>query len=130
MIRKTKFWVILFSAVFVIGIAAFFLLRSAGAGQGATARIWLNGEIVQEIDLGSVVVPYEFDITTDLGTNRVRVEHGSIAVVSADCPDQVCVKHGCLSSKATPIVCLPNKIVIQYSGSVSETVDAVAGGVS
>lgn len=112
MICKTKFWVILFSAVFVIGIAAFFLLRSAGAGQGATARIWLNGEIVQEIDLGSVVVPYEFDITTDLGTNRVRVEHGSIAVVSADCPDQVCVRQGAISGGYIPIACVPHELVI------------------
>ena len=53
-----------------------------------------------------------------------------MSLPKASCPDQVCVKHGFLSSKATPIVCLPNKIVILYSGSVSETVDAVAGGVS
>ena len=94
MIHKTKFWVILFSAVAVIGAAAFFLLRSMGAAEGVVARVWLHGEIIEEIELDTVAVPYEFDVTSELGTNRVRVEHGSIQVVSADCPDQVCVRQG------------------------------------
>ena len=112
MIYKTKFWVILFSAVFVLGAASFFLLRSSGGTGGAVARIWLHGEIVEEIELDTVAVPYEFDITTELGTNRVRVEHGSIAVVSADCPDQVCVRQGAISGGLVPIACVPHELVI------------------
>ena len=112
MIRKTKFWVILFACIFLLVAGGFFLLRSAGSAEGAVARIWLDGEITQEIDLTAVVIPYEFDITTELGTNRVRVEHGSIQVVSADCPDQVCVDMGPISGGYVPIACVPHELVI------------------
>ncbi len=112
MIHKTKFWVILFSVVFVLGAAAFLLLRSSGATDGAVARIWLHGEIIEEIELDTVAVPYEFDITTDLGTNCIRVEHGSIQVVSADCPDQICVHQGAITGGYVPIACVPHELVI------------------
>ena len=112
MIRKTKFWVILFACIFLLGAGGFFLLRSAGGTGSATARVWLDGEIIREIDLGSVVIPYEFDITTELGTNRVRVEHGGISVVSADCPDQTCVRMGRISGSFQTIACIPHRLVI------------------
>lgn len=102
----------MFSAVFVLGVAAFLLLRSSGATSGAVARVWLHGELIHEIELDTVVVPYEFDVTSELGTNRVRVEHGSIAVVSADCPDQVCVHQGAISGGYVPIACVPHELVI------------------
>ena len=112
MIHKTKFWVILFSAVAIIGAAAFFLLPSMGAAEGVVARVWLHGEIIEEIELDTVAVPYEFDVTSELGTNRVRVEHGSIQVVSADCPDQVCVRQGAITGGYVPIACVPHELVI------------------
>lgn len=112
MVHKTKFWVILFSCVFLLGLGAFLLVRSLGGAGTVTARIWLHGEIIEEIDLATVVTPREFDITTELGTNRVRVEHGSIAVVSADCPDQVCVRQGAISGGLVPIACVPHELVI------------------
>ena len=129
MIRKTKFWVILFACIFLLGAGGFFLLRSAGGTGSATARVWLDGEIIREIDLGSVVIPYEFDITTELGTNRVRVEHGSIQVVSADCPDQVCVRTGRITQAGETIVCLPAEMALEIlPGEESDgQVDAVAG---
>ena len=101
MVRKTKFWAIMFSVVFVIGLAAFLWLRSNGKAEGAVARIWLDGELYEEIELDAVVMPYEFDVTTELGTNRIRVEHGSIQVVSADCPGGY-----------VPIACVPHGLVI------------------
>ena len=112
MVRKTKFWAIMFSVVFVIGLAAFLWLRSNGKAEGAVARIWLDGELYEEIELDAVVMPYEFDVTTELGTNRIRVEHGSIQVVSADCPDQVCVRQGAISGGYVAKACVPHGLVI------------------
>lgn len=112
MVHKTKFWVILFALIFLLGLGAFLLLRGGGSGDGRIARVWLNNEIIEEIDLNAVAVPYEFDVTTELGTNRVRVEHGSIQVVSADCPDQTCVNMGAISGGYVPIACVPHRLVI------------------
>ena len=112
MIHKTKFWVILFSCVFVLGLGAFLILWSVGGMGAVTARIWLDEEIVEEINLSTVVTPYEFDITTELGTNRVRVEHDGISVISADCPDQTCVHMGKISGSFQTIACIPHRLVI------------------
>ena len=112
MIHKTKFWVILFSCVFVLGLGAFLILWSVGGTGAVTARIWLDEEIVEEINLSTVVTPYEFDITTELGTNRVRVEHDGISVISADCPDQTWVHMGKISGSFQTIACIPHRLVI------------------
>lgn len=102
----------MFSCVFALGLGLFLILWNNGSAGGAVARIWLDGEITEEIDLNAVVTPYEFDVTSDLGTNRIRVEHGSISVVSADCPDQTCVHMGSISGSFSTIACVPHKLVI------------------
>lgn len=112
MLYKTKFWVILFAVIFVLAAGAFYLLWNAGAAGKVTARLWQDGEIVREIELSTVVVPEEFDFTTELGTNRIRVEHGGIRVVSADCPDQTCVHMGLINGPYQTIACIPHDLVI------------------
>ena len=112
MAHKTKFWAILFAAVFALSAGAFIILWNSGASGRVTARLWLDGEIVEEIELGAVVLPREFDFTTELGTNRIRVERGSIRVVSADCPDQTCVRMGAIDGPMQTIACVPHRLVI------------------
>ena len=53
--RKTKFWIVLFSALFLLGGGAFLLLRGADTGS-RTARISLDGELYEEIDLMAVAL--------------------------------------------------------------------------
>ena len=91
MVRKTKFWAIMFSVVFVIGLAAFLWLRSSGKAEGAVARIWLDGELYEEIELDAVVMPYEFDVTTapsrwSAPTAPTRSASGRAPSPAAMCP--------------------------------------------
>ena len=86
----------MFSALVVLGGGAFLLLRGADTG-ARTARISLDGEVYEEIDLNAVAMPYDIRIETELGYNIVHVEHGAISVSEADCPDQVCVHQGRIS---------------------------------
>ena len=55
------------------------------------------------------------------------VENGEIYMESAACPDQICVEHGPLRPGGTPIVCLPNRLSIQWIER-DAAVDAVSGG--
>lgn len=57
--------------------------------------------------------------------NRIEIQDHQIHMLEADCPDHTCVNMGWLDS-ATPIVCLPNHLVIQFSGKTDE-VDGRAG---
>ena len=105
--------------------AAFVLLRPAGTG--AAARITLDGELVEEIDLSAVTEPYTFTVEGPGGfTNTIQVEHGRIRVLEAGCPDQVCVNQGYISDGTVPIVCLPNRLVIEIVGG-GDSLDAAAG---
>ena len=105
--------------------AAFVLLRPTGTG--AVARITLDGELVEEIDLSAVTEPYTFTLEGPGGfTNTIQVEHGRIRVLEAGCPDQVCVNQGYISDGTVPIVCLPNRLVIEIVGG-GDSLDAAAG---
>lgn len=83
-----------------------------------------DGKIVRTLDL-TEQKDMTFDVKYNGRVNTVEVKSGRIHVKSAECPDHTCVKSGWLSSAAMPIVCLPNKLVIEFAGSESE-VDAVA----
>lgn len=97
--------------------------------QNILAEIYLNGEQIKIISLSAVDTPYSFTVEGENGTNIISVEHGRICVSEADCPDQICVHQGWVSGCVTPIVCLPNKLVIQFEiiteGISEEAIDGV-----
>ena len=110
--KQTRFWILLFLLLALLALGGVFLARRLSA-PAVVARITVDGELYREIDLRAVTFPYEFEIETEYGCNTVRVEHGRIAVVSADCPDKICVQRGFAEDSLLPIVCLPHRLVIQ-----------------
>ena len=86
------------------------------------AEISSGGKIVRTVNLR---IDQQFTVTGETGgSNTVTVRDGRIAVTAADCPDHYCMERGFCSS-GTPIVCLPNRLVIQFRGE--QSVDAAAG---
>ena len=107
------------------GSAAFLLLRPKSGGY--VARISLDGQVVEEIDLSRVEAPYTLTIDGPGGfSNTITVEKGRICVSKAGCPDQICVHQGYISDGTTPIVCLPNKLIIEIIGG-GDGLDAATG---
>ena len=104
---------------------------STGTNSGKiTADIFQNGELLQSISLDSVEEPYTFTVTGDNDCrNEIEVRPGSIGIISADCPDKLCVHQGFIHSSLLPITCLPNHLVIQIrtenNHSENDTVDIV-----
>jgi len=125
MTKNTK----LILALLVLAVAASgaFLLLNRGEAEHPTARITLDGELVEEIDLDGVTEPYAFTVEGKNGrTNTILVEPGRIRVSAASCPDQICVNQGFIADGTTPIVCLPNKLMIEILGG-GDGLDAAAG---
>ena len=119
------------SAKLALGALTACVLLCCGAlllpeGDGTSARITRNGVLLYEIDLQKEAGQRYIDITTEDGTilNRISVEPGRIRVEHANCPDQVCVNQGWIQDSALPIVCLPNKLIIEITGG-EEGTDAV-----
>lgn len=81
-----------------------------------TADIYQDGQLLRHIDLSSVEEPYTFTVSSsDGGVNVIEVRPGSIGIISADCPDKLCVHQGFIHNSILPITCLPNRLVIQVN---------------
>lgn len=92
--------------------------------QSHFAEIYQNGVCIETINLDTVENPYTFDVRGDNSCiNTIEVRPGSIGIVSADCPDKLCVHQGFISNSLLPITCLPNHLVIQIHKADSITPD-------
>lgn len=99
----------------MVSIGAIFLMNRS-AGQASVAQIFMDGELVREIDLSQISAPdtIAFDWPGG-GHTTIEVAPNQIRVAQADCPDQICVHQGWISDGVTPIVCLPYRLVIQLT---------------
>ena len=116
---KTKYWIALLAliALVCLGIS----LVTMGGEDAARAQISSNGQVVRIVDLS---VDQEFTIETDTGRNVITVKDGKIAVTEASCPDHYCMARG-FCSKGAQIVCLPNRLVIEFLGEAE--IDMIVG---
>jgi len=87
----------------------------------AVARIYLNGELVQEMPLD---VDAEYTVSGAYH-NTVTVKNGQVSVTATDCPGGDCHRTGWIASAGRRIVCLPNHMELVIAGEAS--VDAVVG---
>lgn len=116
---KTKVWILFFAVlVAVCGALSLWLLRPT---QATAVEIWSEGKLVQTLSLG---VDQTVTVETETGKNIVTVSGGKVAVTEATCPDHYCMDRGWCSGGAQ-IVCLPNKLVLKFTGQAE--VDGVAG---
>lgn len=115
--QKTAFIIIVLLVLIFIGCTAWILAYKSD-NEHLIADIYQDGELLQSIDLNAVTDSYTFSVTGKSGgSNTVEVRHGSIAVISADCPDKLCVRQGFISTSLLPVTCLPNHLVIQIRKS-------------
>lgn len=115
---KTKYWILLFALLLVLSALAAAMLWG---GRGGTAEVISEGEEVCTLDLSR---DQTLTVESSNGVNVLVVEDGAVRVESATCPDQTCVHQGARSG-GVPIVCLPNRLVVRFSGDAA--VDASTG---
>lgn len=120
---KYKILVIIIAAVLAAGIIGSVLVLSAPAK--SAVRVLSDGKEIYSADLNTAE-DTTFDVEYNGHVNTVEIKDHQIRVLSADCPDQTCVHMSWLKSSATPVVCLPHRLVIEYT-KASDEVDAVTG---
>lgn len=113
-VRSTKFLVLLLALIVFVAVLAS-ILAELGAPRGSVAVISVDSQVRERIDLNQVTEPYSFVVESEWGRNTVEVEPGRIRVSEADCPDQICVEQGWVEPAGSPIVCLPHRMVIQFT---------------
>lgn len=118
--------IIMLLLCFVLLISMTAILRPVTGDARFTADIYQDGNLLTSIALDDGAVPYSFTVTGTNGCfNEIEVRSGSIGIVSADCPDKLCIHQGFVSNSKLPIVCLPNRLVIQLREDDSASFDAI-----
>ena len=101
-----KFWAAVFSVLALLCVGVIVLFRFLPLGH--TAVLYKDGKEIRRIRLDTVTQSY----TIPLDGNTVLVEPGKISMLSADCPDKLCIHQGTLTTQGR-IVCLPNRVLIE-----------------
>lgn len=96
---------------FTVGIIGSLYLIFRPHGQ--IVNIIQDGEILYTIDLEQAEDQIIY-IEYQRSKNVIRIQEHQICAIDAECLDQTCVKMGELKSSAAPIVCLPNRLIIEF----------------
>lgn len=122
-----RIWIVVFSVLATLCLGVWLFISNVSS-QSLVVGIYKDGSIVEKIDLNSATGEREITLSGEYGDNVILVSNGHIEMKSADCPDKLCIEHGELKSSSSPIVCLPNKVVIKFEGS-TDGADAKTGAV-
>ena len=57
--------------------------------------------------------------------NVIKINNGTVEIIEADCPDQICVKSGLISIPSQQIVCLPNKVIVKVISKDENKLDDI-----
>jgi hypothetical protein len=92
---------------------------------GSVATVRVDGKIVATFELASPA-PRTLRVAGVLGPVDIATDgKGSIRVVDATCPDQICVKTSPARSPGDQIICVPNRMVITVERGKAR-IDALA----
>lgn len=114
---KTRVWICLLVGLLLVGLALLLWPQEPAR----TAEIWSDGVLVQRVSLAQ---DQSFSVESPYGTNTITVQGGRIAVTQSDCPGGDCMQTG-WQDGGRPIVCLPHRLVIQFTGVAGP--DAISG---
>lgn len=94
---------------------------------GRIADIYQDGELIMSLPLDPDAEPRTFTVTAgEEDFNEIRIIDGHIGVISASCPDKLCIRQSLQNNSLLPIICLPNKLVIQIREEDNITTDIIA----
>ena len=123
--KSNKFWIIIFGSIIVLSLIIMYFFMQIS---GDTAKIYLDSQLIESIDLSAVREPYTIETKLGEGTNTIEIEQGRIRMATANCRDSSCLRQGWNSGSRTPIVCLPNRLIITVESSTdSNDIDAIVG---
>ena len=103
--------IILIGSLLLVAVLCLVLLLVNRSRENLMARIYVQDEIVETIDL-SKKEDADYYIDGLKGKLHVHTHDGAIAVVESNCPHQDCVRMGYVSESGKPIICAYNAVSI------------------
>ena len=116
---KKKDFILIGAIVAIIAIAILVLFLSKKDGDYVIVRV--NGNEVAKYSLSQ-----DGEYSLNGGTNVLRIENGQAYLVSANCPDHLCVKQGKVDQNGETITCLPNRLTVTVYSQTEGEVELVS----
>ncbi len=123
--KADKFLIAILLGLAVGGIGLSIGYFSQSAGGDKVAKITVDDQLIRTVPLRP---GYQetFRLGGATGYNIVEVDNGRIRMSEADCPDQICIRTGWISSPRQQVVCLPHKAVIKIEAVTPADIDDIA----
>lgn len=118
---KKKWPFILVGCLLIAGVLGSILVLQKP--DTSMVEIVQDGKVLYQLDLAQAE-DQTVEVEYDGRINTIEIRDHQIRMLEAECPDNTCVHMGWLDS-AAPIVCLPNRLVIQFADSI-EPIDILA----
>lgn len=106
-----KKWDVLMLGALVLISAVLFLIFRINKPDGGSVIVRVGKEVQAEYSL--------FETKTveiegkNGGKNTLVIEKGTAYLISATCPDKLCVNQGEIHKQGESIICLPNEVIIE-----------------
>ncbi len=113
-------YLIFFFALSVIALIS----AQVYSGTSSSSQITISGvegRWVYPLDQEQTV-----SIAGPLGETVVRIEEGTVRVLSSPCPEKLCIKTGRIEKPGQWIACLPNRVLITIRGRGTNQPDAIS----
>ena len=113
--------------VVILCVVSFVVSLKTGRS-GSQVEIQVDGEVYGIYSLAQdQEIPIEIDGQV---TNLLKIENGTADMIEADCPDQLCIHQRTIQLQGETIVCLPNKVVLEITGTRQTDQEALDGVVN
>ncbi len=99
--------IIIVAAVAIIALVITMMTVSDANNKVASITVDQNPYITLPLNKDTTVT-----IATKYGSNTIEIKDGSVKVISADCPDKICVQTKAAQKVGDIIVCLPHRLII------------------
>ena len=113
---------ILIGSLLLAAIIALIVVLTTKKTELLIAKVYVNDEIVQTIDLSKNKEEY-YTIKGVKGDLLIHTKDGKIRVEESNCPHQDCVHQGYVGDTNHPIICAYNQVYIVIEGQASYDVE-------
>lgn len=96
-----------FYVLFVLVIIVIVSILLRPQSKGNIVKVTLNKEVYGYYDLNK---NQTIHINKE---NTLKIEKHKIKMISATCPDHLCIKQGAINKKGQSIICLPHKLIVE-----------------
>ncbi len=107
MTKKPDLWIFL---GIIIAAIVMWIILSIQTSTSLKVKVSVEGSVYGTY---SIDKPQQITISRDGKTNVIEIHNNGVKMLKANCPDKLCVGQGFVESILFPIICLPNKVVVE-----------------